>query len=39
MKLLEENIGGNEWFSGYDTKSTVKKKKKAKTTYEIGENL
>ena len=38
MKLLEENIGGNEWFSGYDTKSTVKKKN-AKTTYEIGENL
>ena len=30
MKLLEENIGGNEWFSGYDTKSTVKKKKKCK---------
>ena len=39
IKLLEENIGENEWFFAYDTKSTVKKKKNAKTTYEIGENL
>ena len=30
MKLLEENIGEHEWFFAYDTKSTVKKKKKGK---------